>query len=101
MTQLISRRRLLGTVNSGAGVIGAALAGCGIAGQSSEGPGAATSGPVTAKVLTFNNPLFQNAKDDLVAVLADVDPMLRPDIIVFPGQIGAFRQKMLALYGGG
>jgi multiple sugar transport system substrate-binding protein len=82
------------------GVLGVALAGCGLPGQ--PGPTApGSAGPVTAKVLTFNNPLFQQAKDTLLDALATEDPGLKPDIIVFPGQINQFREKAVATYAGG
>jgi ABC-type glycerol-3-phosphate transport system substrate-binding protein len=73
---------------------------CALPGAGPEAP-APAAGPVTAKVLSFNNPLFQRAKDDLLAVAAEVDPTLQPDVIVFPGQINQFREKALTLYAGG
>ena len=65
---------------------------------------ASPSAPVasgTVRVLTFSNPLFQEAKQDLVAAFAKTDPNLTAQIDVFPGQIDQFRQKVLALYAGG
>ncbi|HEV2126506.1 MAG TPA: extracellular solute-binding protein [Chloroflexota bacterium] len=96
------RRSVLRTAGFASGVLGLALGGCGLpggAGTANENP--TSSGPVQAKILTFNNALFQNAKDDFVAALAEVDPKLQPDIIVFPGQINQFREKVLAMYAGG
>jgi multiple sugar transport system substrate-binding protein len=93
--QALSRRRILGTA-AGSWF----LAACGL-GRGQESKPAATSGPAQATVLSFNNPLFQEAKDDLVAGLAKVDPDLKTDIVVFPGQIDQFRLKMLAIYAGG
>jgi multiple sugar transport system substrate-binding protein len=93
-----TRRRILGA--AGTGLLGAALAGCAGPGQAGEAP-ARQSGPVTAKVLTFNNPLFQEAREQLEAALAEADPGLKPDIIVFPGQINQFREKAVATYAGG
>ena len=77
-----------------------ALAACVPGGRASEAP-AAAQGPVTAKILTFNNVIFQTPKDALLAVLPEVDPTLKPDIIVFPGQIGQFRTAALTMYAGG
>jgi multiple sugar transport system substrate-binding protein len=86
------------------GGAGAALAACAPGGgrPADGGPGAAGgTGPAPVTVLTFNNPLFQQAKDDLLAVLPEADPGLQPDLIVFPGQINEFRTKVLAIYAGG
>jgi multiple sugar transport system substrate-binding protein len=58
-------------------------------------------GPDAANVLTFSNPLFQESKAALIAALAKADPSLQANITVFPGQIDQFREKVLALYGGG
>src|SRR5262245_32144102 len=91
----------------GAGILvgtGAALAACAPGGgrPADGGSGAAGgTGPAPVTVLTFNNPLFQQAKDDLLAVLPEADPGLQPDLIVFPGQINEFRTKVLAIYAGG
>ena len=79
---------------------GALLAACLPGGRATEAP-AASQGPVTAKILTFNNVIFQTPKDALLAVLPEVDPKLQPDIIVFPGQIGQFRTAALTMYAGG
>jgi multiple sugar transport system substrate-binding protein len=92
---LLSRRHLLRTAAAAP-----LLAACGL-GRNRESNPALTSGPAQATVLSFNNPLFQEAKDDLVVALGKADPDLKTDIIVFPGQIGEFRVKMLAIYAGG
>ena len=96
----MSRRRLMAGAAGLAGTAMMAAAGCAAPGSGSEKP-AALAGPAQATVLSFNNPLFQEAKDDLVAALAKADPDLKTDIIVFPGQIGEFRLKMLTIYAGG
>jgi ABC-type glycerol-3-phosphate transport system substrate-binding protein len=74
------------------------LAACGGA---AEQPSARLDGPATVKVLSFNNPLFQQPKDALLGALAQSDSGLKPDVIVFPGQIGEFRLKAVATYAGG
>ncbi|CAA9266981.1 MAG: hypothetical protein AVDCRST_MAG77-3700 [uncultured Chloroflexi bacterium] len=97
----MGRRQLI--VGGFAGLAGAAAtaaAGCAMPGSTSEKPLTA-SGPATARVLAFNNPLFTNAQNDLVAALAEVDPQLKPDITIFPGQINQFREKAVATYAGG
>ncbi|MGH2350903.1 MAG: ABC transporter substrate-binding protein [Chloroflexota bacterium] len=96
-----TRRALGGAVVAAMGGGVMALAACGPLGGQPAGGKATASGPVTAKVLTFNNPLFQRAKDDLLDAAAAVDSSLQPDIIVFPGGIGQFRTKVLAMYAGG
>lgn len=95
----LSRRTL---ARGTAGVLGGtALARCGPFTGGTDGAGSTLAGPATAKVLTFNNPLFQGARDDLLSAVAEADPGLRPDLIVFPGQINEFRVKALAMYAGG
>jgi ABC-type glycerol-3-phosphate transport system substrate-binding protein len=93
------------TVLRSAAVVGASAAGVALLGACARNAGGpstvAQAGPATATVLSFNNPLFQEAKDDIVRALAKADPDLKTDIIVFPGQIGEFRTKMLAIYAGG
>jgi len=96
----IARRTLLAGSAGGVGVLGSALLGCGLPGQQSSDP-LRSAGPVSAKVLSFNNPLFQHPMDDLLGALAQVDPHLKADVIVFPGQIGAFREKAVTMYAGG
>lgn len=94
-------QRAAGALSGVAGLTGLAIAGCAGPGGQGEAPKPSISGPATAKVLTFNNDLFQQARDELVRALADTDSQLKPDITVFPGQIAAFREKMLAIYAGG
>jgi multiple sugar transport system substrate-binding protein len=78
-----------------------AAAGCatlrGGAGQASV----AISGPATARVLVFNNPIFTSVQSEMTAALGQVDPQVRVDYTLFPGQIDEFRTKMVALYAGG
>src|SRR5205823_3109606 len=61
----------------------------------------ATSGPTTVKVLIFNNPTFTSSQNDMVTALSQVDPQVKVDYILFPGQIDEFRTKMVAMYAGG
>jgi multiple sugar transport system substrate-binding protein len=95
----LSRRALLARAAQAGGA--AALAACGWGGERPAGSAPPSAGPQPARVLTFNNPLFQQAKDDLLAAIPEADPGLQPDLIVFPGQIGEFRLKVLAMYAGG
>jgi multiple sugar transport system substrate-binding protein len=78
-----------------------AAAGCAVLGGAADQAPAATRGPVTATVLVFNNPLILEPRDELLAALAAVDPGLRPDVVVFPGLINDFREKVLTVYAGG
>jgi arabinogalactan oligomer/maltooligosaccharide transport system substrate-binding protein len=101
ITRPLARRGLLRATSAAvAGAAGAALLGA-CARNDSAPSSVAQAGPATATVLSFNNPLFQDSKDDLVRAVAKTDPDLKPDIIVFPGQIAEFRLKMLAIYAGG
>jgi ABC-type glycerol-3-phosphate transport system substrate-binding protein len=75
-------------------------AGCSALGGADQ-TSVATSGPTTAKVLIFNNPIFTAAQNDFVAALGQVDPQVKVDYILFPGQINEFRTKMVAMYAGG
>ncbi len=105
MTRLTTRplaRRALLRATSAIAVNAAGAALLGACARNDSGPSTvAQAGPATATVLSFNNPLFQEAKDDIVRALAKADPDLKTDIIVFPGQIAEFRLKMLAIYAGG
>jgi multiple sugar transport system substrate-binding protein len=92
-----TRRRFIAAAVGAAGAM--MLAACGAG--TTQAPAAGQMGPAVATVLSFNNPLFQQAKDDLLGALSDADPQLKPDVIVFPGQIGQFREKVLAMYAGG
>jgi multiple sugar transport system substrate-binding protein len=71
-----------------------------VPGTSGEKP-AATSGPGVAKVLLMNNPVFTAVQAELAAAQAEVDPGLKLDMSVFPGQIGQFREKLVTIYAGG
>jgi multiple sugar transport system substrate-binding protein len=82
-----------------AGVL-AGAAGCAVPGGSGERP-AAVKGPAVAKVLLMSNPVFTAVQTDLVAAQAEVDPGLQLEMSVFPGQIGQFREKLVAIYAGG
>ncbi|MBI3972397.1 MAG: extracellular solute-binding protein [Chloroflexi bacterium] len=81
--------------------MGAALTACVPFRAGSAGESQPAASPVTATVLAFNNPIFLQPKDEFLAALAEVDPGLRPDIIVFPGLINEFREKVLTIYAGG
>jgi multiple sugar transport system substrate-binding protein len=99
-----TRRRLLGATGGllagGAGLFGAAAcAGPGVPGAG-EKPGE-TKGPAVAKVLLMNNPVFTAVQSDLVSAQTEVDPGLRLDMSVFPGQIAQFREKLITIYAGG
>lgn len=83
-----------------AGAMSVAAA-CAMPGRRSDDMAASSTAPLPATVLTFNNPIFHNSKDELIAALAEADPKLQPDIVVFPGQIGQFREKVLTMYAGG
>ena len=61
----------------------------------------ATSGPANVKVLIFNNPIFTAVQNDMVATLGQIDPQVKVDYTLFPGQINDFRTKMVAMYVGG
>jgi len=96
----VSRRGIIGAGGALAAAGSAAALGCAMPGGGTEKP-VTTDGPTVAKVLTFNNIIFQTPKGQLLAALAEADPKLQPDIIVFPGQINQFRDKALAMYAGG
>lgn len=100
---LMGRRRMLRVTAAltGNGTLGVALAGCVGSAAAPAETTAPSSKPETVKVLSFNNPLFQNAKDHLISALGETDPTLKPDVIVFPGQVGEFREKVLTMYAGG
>ena len=101
MQEGMTRRSLIRLAAAGAALgAGAASAACGAGATSTEKP-LALSGPATAKILLFNNPLFVNAQEEITKVLSEVDPQLKPDYVLFPGQIGQFREKMVTMYGGG
>jgi multiple sugar transport system substrate-binding protein len=98
----IGRRAFLQQVTTWGGLAAlGAVAACRRAGQQSPGDQPVAAGPATVKVLTFSNPLFQQAADELLLVLAQEDPNLKPDVIVFPGQIDQFREKIATVYAGG
>ena len=97
-----TRRSLVRLAAAGAVLsAGAAAAACAAPGAPSGEKPLAVSGPATAKILLFNNPLFVGAQDAITSVLSTVDPQLKPDYILFPGQIGQFREKMVTMYSGG
>ncbi|HEU5318415.1 MAG TPA: extracellular solute-binding protein [Chloroflexota bacterium] len=79
----------------------APLVACAGGGAKPDPKSVALSGPTSAKVLLFNNALFTGAQDSLTSLLSQLDPQLKPDYILFPGQIGEFRTKMVAMYSGG
>ena len=78
----------------------AAAAGCQSPGGDRQ-PAPATGGPATVKVLIFSNPTFTNVQNELVGALGQVDPQVKVDYTLFPGQINEFRIKMVAMYAGG
>jgi ABC-type glycerol-3-phosphate transport system substrate-binding protein len=82
-----------------AGVL--AAAGCARPGSSADQRSVAISGPTTARVLVFNNPIFTSVQQDMTAALGQVDPQVKVDYTLFPGQIDDFRTKMVAMYAGG
>ena len=96
----VSRRSvLLGAVALAMGGAVVGLAACGFGGTAATG--SKSDAPLAVKVLSFNNIIFQQPKDELLAALAEEQPNLKPDVIVFPGQIAMFREKALAMYAGG
>src|SRR5688572_299961 len=97
-----TRRSLMRLAAAGVALsAGAAAAACAAPGAPSGEKPLALSGPATAKILLFNNPLFVGAQDAITSVLSTVDPQLKPDYILFPGQIAQFREKMVTMYSGG
>ena len=99
------RRVITGGIAGGAGwaalTAAGAAAACALPGSGAGQKPAAGGGPATAKVIIFNNPLFTAVQHDLLGALAEIDPSLKPDLNLFPGQIGQFREKMVAIYAGG
>src|SRR5207245_2620516 len=98
------RRRTMLLHGPAAGALTAtsvAAAGCATMGGGAGQASVATSGPATAKVLIFNNPIFTSAQNEMTAALGQVDPQVRVDYTLFPGQIDEFRTKMVAMYAGG
>ena len=97
------RRRKLLFPGAAAGALTAAAvaaAGCATPGGTDQ-TSVATSGPANVKVLIFNNPIFTAVQNDMVATLGQIDPQVKVDYTLFPGQINDFRTKMVAMYAGG
>lgn len=78
----------------------AAAAACALPGSAGE-KATNTRAPALAKVLLMANPLFTAVQAELVAAQVEVDPGLKLDLSVFPGQIALFREKLVTIYAGG
>jgi multiple sugar transport system substrate-binding protein len=78
-----------------------AAVGCARLGSGADQRSVAISGPTTARVLIFNNPIFTSVQNDMTQALGQVDPQVKVDYTLFPGTIDSFRTKMVAMYAGG